>query len=143
LVLWSPITNISQYLRELFRGLVAKEMVHQGVTQVRRNTQDMVAELESGRVIDLMGYEFSPQLYREMVAAEKWPEIPPARHVIWLARPAEEKSATAIVEQWRKSSSRIDFAVLSEPAFWEEFGSAFANRFAEKTLEWLKTPEVQ
>jgi exosortase A-associated hydrolase 2 len=140
LVLWSPVTNLAQYVRELFRGQLAKEMVHQGVTQVRRNTQDMIAQLESGRPVDLMGYEFSPQLYRDLAGAEKWPETPPARHVIWLARPAEEKSASVIVEQWRKSGSRIDFAVLPEPAFWEEFGSTFADRFAAKTLEWLKQP---
>jgi pimeloyl-ACP methyl ester carboxylesterase len=138
LVLWSPVTNLSQYMRDLFRGLLAKEMVHQGVTKVRRTTQAMIAELETERPVDLMGYEFSPQLYREMAVAGKWPETPPGKHVIWLARPAEEKSATAIVEQWRKSGSRIDFAVLPEPAFWEEFGSTFADRFAAKTLEWLK-----
>jgi pimeloyl-ACP methyl ester carboxylesterase len=138
LVLWSPVVNVAQYMKELFRGLLAKEMVHQGETRVRRTTQDMYAELEGGRPVDLMGYEFSSQLYREMAAAGKWPEAPPAKHVIWLARPAEEKSATAMVEQWRKSGSRIDFAVLPEPAFWEEFGSSFADRFAAKTLEWLK-----
>ena len=43
-----------------------------------------------------------------------------------------------IVEQWKKTGSRIDFAVLPEPAFWEEFGSSFADRFAAQTLEWLK-----
>lgn len=138
LVLWSPITNLQQYVRELLRGLLAKEMVHQGVTKVRRNTQDMIAEFDNGRPLDLMGYEFSPQLYREMMAAQKWPDAPPAKHVIWLARPTEEKSASAIVEQWKKSGSRVDFAVLPEPAFWEEFGSSFADRFAAKTLEWLK-----
>ena len=42
-------TNVSQYLRELFRGQLAKEMVHQGVTKVKRNTQDMITDLESGR----------------------------------------------------------------------------------------------
>ena len=138
LVLWSPVTNAAQYMKDLFRGLLAKEMVHQGATRVRRTTGDMYAELEAERPVDLMGYEFSPQLYKEMASAGKWPEIPPARHVIWLARPTEEKSATVIVEQWKKSGSRIDFAVLPEPAFWEEFGSTFADRFAAKTLEWLK-----
>jgi pimeloyl-ACP methyl ester carboxylesterase len=138
LVLWSPITSMSQYVRDLFRAQLTKEMVHQGATRVRHNTKDMIAELESEQQVDLMGYEFSPQLYREMDAAGKWPETPPARHVIWLARPAEEKSATAIVDQWKKSGSRIDFAVLPEPAFWEEFGSRFADRFAARTLEWLK-----
>lgn len=138
LVLWSPVTNISQYMRELFRGQLAKEMVHQGVTKVRRNTQHMIAQLESEQPLDLMGYEFSPQLYRDMAAAAKWPETPPAKHVIWLTRPAEEKSAIVIVEKWKKSGSWIDFAVLPEPAFWEEFGSKFADRFAAKTLELLK-----
>jgi uncharacterized protein len=138
LVLWSPVTNISQYMRELFRGQLTKEMIHQGATKVRRNTQDMIAEFEAERSVDLMGFEFSPQLYREMAAAGKWPEMPPAKHVIWLARPTEEKSASVIVEQWKKSSSRIDFAVLPEPAFWEEFGSVFADGFAAKTLELLK-----
>jgi pimeloyl-ACP methyl ester carboxylesterase len=138
LVLWSPIINLQQYVRELLRGQLAKEMIHQGVTKVRRNTKDMIAELESGRPLDLMGYELSPQLYREMAAGVKWPDTPPAKHVIWLARPTEEKSATAMVEQWKKSDSRIDFAVLPESAFWEEFGSSFADQFAAKTLQWLK-----
>jgi hypothetical protein len=84
-----------------------------------------------------MGYEFSPKLYREMASAGRWPETPPARQVIWLARPAEEKSAVAIIDQWKKSSSQIDFAVLPEPAFWEEFGSAFADRLDLKTGEVL------
>ncbi|MGC2193643.1 MAG: hypothetical protein WA628_03135, partial [Terriglobales bacterium] len=112
--------------------------VHQGATRVRRTTADMYAELEAGRSVDLMGYEFSSQLYREMASTGRWPETPPAKHVIWLARPSEEKSAAVIVEQWKKTGSRIDFAVLPESAFWEEFGSSFANRFAAKTLEWLK-----
>ena len=138
LVLWSPVINLGQYMKELFRGLLAKEMVHQGATRVRHTTGDMYADLESGRPVDLMGYEFSSRLYKEMASAGEWPEMPPARHVIWLARPAEEKSATVIVEQWRKSGSRIDFTVLPEPAFWEEFGSTFADRFAAKTLECMK-----
>jgi hypothetical protein len=138
LVMWSPITNIQQYMRELFRTQLANEMVHHGVIQVRRNTQDMILDLENGRSIDLLGYQFSPQLYRQMVAAWQWPEKSPAKHTLWLARSTEEKSASAIVNRWKASGSRVDFTVLPEPAFWEEFGSAFADRFAANTLDWLK-----
>ncbi|HEY7616796.1 MAG TPA: alpha/beta hydrolase [Terriglobales bacterium] len=138
LILWSPIISISQYLRELVRAQLAKEMVHQGATSVRRTTNDMLTELKSAGSMDLLGYEFSHQLYREMITEWNWPETPPAKHIIWLSRPAEAKSATPIVEGWKHSRSRIDFAVLPERAFWEEFGSAFADQFATTTLDWLQ-----
>jgi uncharacterized protein len=138
LIMWSPITNLQQYMRELFRAQMAKEMVHQGLTRVRRNTEDMILDLESGRSIDLLGYEFSPQLYGQMAAQWEWPEKAPAKHTLWLARATEEKKASVIVERWRASGSRVDFTVLSEPAFWEEYTSVFPGRFASATVDWLK-----
>ena len=138
LVMWSPITNTHQYMRELFRAQLANEMVHHGSTQVRRNTQDMISDLESGRSIDLLGYEFSPQLYRQMAAQWEWPEKAPAKHTLWLARTTEEKNASVIVDRWKASGSRVDFTVLPEPAFWEEYTSVFPGRFAASTVDWLK-----
>jgi alpha/beta superfamily hydrolase len=138
LVMWSPIINIQQYMRELFRAQLAKEMIRNGLTQVRRNTQDMILDLESGRSIDLLGYEFSPQLYRQMATGWEWPEKAPAKHILWLARPTEEKNASFIVDCWKASGSRVDFTVLPEPAFWEEYTSVFPGRFAASTVDWLK-----
>jgi alpha/beta superfamily hydrolase len=138
LVMWSPITNIQQYMRELFRAQLAKEMVQRGLTRVQRNTQDMILDLKSGRSIDLLGYEFSPQLYRQMASRWKWPDKAPAKHILWLARTTEEKDARVIVDRWKASGSRVDFTVLPEPAFWEEYTSVFPRRFAASTLDWLK-----
>jgi alpha/beta superfamily hydrolase len=138
LMMWSPITNVQQYMRELFRAQLAKEMVHQGLTRVQRDTQDMILDLESGRSIDLLGYEFSPQLYGQMATRWEWPEKAPAKHILWLARTAEEKKASVIVDRWKASGSRVDFKVLPEPGFWDEYTSVFPGRFAASTLDWLK-----
>ena len=138
LVMWSPITNIQQYMRELFRAQIAKEMVHNGLTRVQRDTQDMIMDLESGQSIDLLGYEFSPQLYRQMASQWKWPEKAPAKHVLWLARTTEEKNASVIVDRWKASGSQVDFTVLPEPAFWEEYTSVFPGGYAASTIHWLK-----
>jgi uncharacterized protein len=140
LVLWSPVLDMSHYLRDLFRTQLSKEMVVQGANQVKRNTKDMIAQLESAKSIDLLGFDFSLQLYKEMSEPWKFPETAPAKHVIWLARPTEEKNAKAIAERWREAGSRVDFAVWPEPAFWEEYGSSFADRFASDTLKWMKEP---
>jgi len=138
LVMWSPITNIHQYMRELFRAQLTNQMVHHGLTRVRRNTEDMILDLEHGQSIDLLGYEFSPQLYRQMAAGWEWPEKAPARHTLWLARTTEEKTASVLVDRWQASRSRVDFTVLPEPAFWEEYTSVFPGSFAATTLGWLK-----
>ncbi len=136
-VLWSPIVNLQQYFRELLRLRLTKELVHQQAAQVKITAKDMIRELEAGRSIDLLGYEVSPDLYRQMSVRPSWPEQPPAANVLWVARPPEESRAVAVAETWRGRGSQVDLRVLAEPVFWEDFSSALPHQFMDVSFRWM------
>jgi uncharacterized protein len=137
LILWSPIINLRRYFRELLRLRLTKEMVHQKADRVRLTANDMIAELEAGRTIDIVGYDIAPEFYRQMSASETWAEQPPAPRVLWVARPQEESLASPVVERWRKHGGHVDFLALPDPVFWEDFSSGMPEKFAQATLRWM------
>jgi pimeloyl-ACP methyl ester carboxylesterase len=133
-VLWSPLTNLRHYFRELLRSQVTSDAIHRSRT---RSTEQMIADLEAGRNVDVWGYELSAGLYHQMKAMQVLPDTPPARHVLWLARPTEEAGAAPIVKRWQELGSQVDFRILPEPVFWENPGNAVPERFATATVQWL------
>jgi pimeloyl-ACP methyl ester carboxylesterase len=134
LALWCPVTSLRPYFRELLRSQVTADAVHRSR---KRSTQQMIADLEAGRSVDVWGYELSPGLYRQMVAMQALPHTPPARRVLWLVRPPDEAAAAPVVKRWRDLGSRVDFQVIPETAFWEYPGSIVPERFATATVQWL------
>ena len=134
LVLWCPVTNLRQYFRDILRSQVTADAVHRSL---KRSTDQMIAELEAGRTVDVWGYELSPSLYRQMTSMQALPETPPARKILWLARPAEEAAAAAVVKRWQGMGSQVDFQVIRETAFWEYPGNTIPEKFATATTEWL------
>jgi len=134
LALWCPVTSLRHYFRELLRSQVTADAVHRSRT---RSTQQMIADLEAGRNVDVWGYELSPSLYRQMAAMPALPEAPPARNVLWLVRPADEAAAAPVVKRWQDSGSHVDFRVVAETAFWEYPGNTVPERFAAATVQWL------
>lgn len=134
LVLWCPVTSLGKYFRELLRSQVTADAVHRSRM---RTTGQMIADLEAGRNVDVWGDELSPGLYRQMAAMQALPDTPPARNVLWLVRPADEKAAVPIVERWKGLGSYVDFQVIPETAFWEYPGSGVPERFATATVKWL------
>jgi len=133
-VLWSPLTNLRHYFRELLRSQVTSDAIHRSRM---RSTEQMIADLEAGRNIDVWGYELSAGLYRQMKAMQALPDTPPARQVLWLARPTEEAGAAPVVKRWQGLGSEVDFRVLPEPVFWENPGNGVPEHFATATMQWL------
>ena len=133
-VLWCPVTGLRHYFRELLRSQVTADAVHRSRM---RSTQQMIADLEAGRNVDVWGYELSPGLYRQMAAMQALPDAPPARNVLWLVRPADEAAAAPVVKRWQNLGSHVDFQVIPETAFWEYAGNAVPERFAAATVQWL------
>jgi Serine aminopeptidase, S33 len=134
LVLWCPVTSLRHYFRELLRSQVTADAVHRSRM---RSTQQMIADLEAGRSVDVWGYELSPGLYRQMAAMQALPDTPPARNVLWLVRPADEAAAVPVVKRWQGLGSRVDFQVIPETVFWEYPGNTVPERFASATVQWL------
>jgi exosortase A-associated hydrolase 2 len=138
LLLWCPVTNLRHYFRELLRSQVTADAVHRSR---RRSTQQMVADLEAGKSVDVWGYELYPSLYRQMAAIQALPDAPPARNVLWLVRPADEAAAAPVVKRWQGLGSHVDFQVIPETVFWEYPGNAVPERFARATIQWLSQIE--
>jgi len=137
LVLWSPVVQPKQYCRDLLRMLLTKELVHQQTEQVRVTTRTLVEELESGRAVDIMGYDMSSEFYRQMYANPSFPEQPPASDVLWLTRLREGGSATSVAGNWKASSNNVELQSLDGPAFWEDWEFGFPENFARATSAWL------
>ena len=138
LMLWSPVISMRQYVRELLRQQLAKELVHQQVERVRMTTQNMISELEAGRSLDLIGGEFSAELYRQMDADPQWPGRPSAPHVLWLGRPRERNQAAGIVDSWRQRGVGAEFGLLEESPFWESGAGRFPETFTKASVAWLE-----
>ena len=137
LVLWCPLINLQRYFHDLLRLQLTKEAVHQRRSRIQRTTRQMVEELQAGNNVDIFGYELSPELYRQMIAVSSWPQTPPARQILWLARPDEQRSAAETIERWRSFGSKIDFETIAEPIFWEDDSSWLPEKFAARTVQWL------
>jgi alpha/beta superfamily hydrolase len=141
MVLWSPVVNLRLYFRDLLRMRISKEVMHLGADRVRVTAKDLTSELEAGRTIDLLGYETSAELSRQMTSSETWPVEPPARDVLWLGPSSGKAQAEAIASRWRDRGSHVDLRTFREPAFWEDFSLDFPHQSAELTLEWMGRQE--
>jgi exosortase A-associated hydrolase 2 len=138
LLLWSPILNLRQCMRELLRLRLTKELVHQQYDHVRVTTQSMMSELDAGRPVDIVGYELSPSFYEQMVSHSSWPERQPAGEVLWLGRQREQAQGMPMVERWRSQGGQLEAQFLNEIAFWEENSpSLFPRLFMDVSYAWL------
>ena len=137
MLLWSPVTDLRQYLRELLRTRLTAELIHLKADQVRFTTRQMVGEFEAGRSVDILGYEFSPELYKQMTLAPAWPAHPPSPKALWLSRVSERLQLVSLPADWSKEGGTTSMQFLPEVPFWEEFSSVFPGKFAGASEEWL------
>lgn len=135
LILWSPILDLRQYSQVLLRLRLTKDMVHQQPSGTKTTTQEMLQDLESGRSVDIMGYDLCAEFYRQMNSAQPWPRVP-ATEVLWLGRPAEQGQVAPILEGWKSQGCKADVRFLREPGFWED-RMAFPRQFAATSYQWL------
>jgi alpha/beta superfamily hydrolase len=137
MVLWSTLINLRLYLRDLLRLRMTKDMVHLKEDRVRVTAKELTAELDAGRSIDLLGYETSPELYRQMTANESWPDEPPAPEVLWMGLPSEQARVEGIASAWKARGCKVDLQAFRERIFWEDFSSDFPHQFAESSIAWM------
>lgn len=137
LILWSPITDSQQYFRNLLRTRLTADLIHRRAHEVKVTTQSMVEEFQEGRCVDVLGNQFSPELFHQMTAGPLWPEQPPAPSVLWLSRPADGAQSTALTQKWTGSGGKVQFQLLPEAPFWEQLSRVFPEKFAATSETWL------
>jgi len=137
MLMWSPITDLRQYIRDLLRTRLTAELVHLKADRVRVTTRNMIDDFEAGRTVDVLGYEFSPALYRQMTLTPPWPAQPPAPKALWLARVSERTQLASVPGDWTREGGKVTAQFVPELPFWEEFSSVFPAKFARASEEWL------
>jgi exosortase A-associated hydrolase 2 len=137
LMLWSPITNPRHYFRNLLRMRLAADVIYMQVDQVKTSTQHMVDDFEAGHSVDVLGNEFSPELYRQMTAGFSWPEQVPPLEILWLSRLAEEAQSAPLAKKWTESGLNVDSQFLPEAPFWEALSRICPQKFVAASESWL------
>jgi len=137
LLFWSPITDLRQYFRDLLRMRLTMELVHLKPDKVKFTTKSMVEDFEAGRSVDILGYEFSPEFYRQMTGGPSWPKTLTAPKVLWLSRVAEKGQMASVPQNWTTESNSVGIQFLPELPFWEDFSSVFPSKFASASEAWL------
>jgi hypothetical protein len=97
----------------------------------------MTAALEEGRSIDIVDYELSPALYREMTTLTPWSAPPPAKRVLLLSRPLDDGEAATEPAEWERAGASVTRAVHKVPVFWEDFTGGMPPEFTETTKRWI------
>jgi len=142
-VFWSPVINLRQYCRDLLRLRVTTDMVQLRTDQVKVTTKDLTAQLESGRTVDVIGYDISPDFYRQMTANMSWPDDPPAPDVLCVGLPSETGQVEKAVAPWKSRACRVDVAAFRAPVFWEDFSLDFPHKFAESSIAWMERESAE
>lgn len=137
LILWSPVLNLPLYFRDLLRLRVAKDMVQLKTNQVKVTAKDLTSRLESGHPIDVLGYEISPKLYRELTAFSAWPDSLPASRVLCLGLPSEQRAIEGAAKSWSERGCSVRTQTYRAPVFWEDFSSDFPHDFAQSSITWM------
>ena len=137
LLLWSPITSSRQYFRSLLRMRLTAELIYLQTREVKTTTERMVEEFQAGRSVDILGNEFSAELFHQMTAALSWPERVSTPRVLWLSRPADGPQPASLAQKWVSPGCKAECQCLPEAPFWEELSRIFPERFAKASEAWL------
>jgi exosortase A-associated hydrolase 2 len=141
LVLWEPVTDGAEYVRTILRS----NLMHQ-MTRHRRVVEDreaLIARLDRGESVNVEGYEFGGDLYRELSALRLDPRRPPATRANLLVRISGREAPPCddlqpLVEGW--AGTRLE-SVVEEP-FWREIRSFYARagNLFDATARWMGPP---
>jgi pimeloyl-ACP methyl ester carboxylesterase len=139
LLVWDPLPSGREYLMQLLRSNLAKQMARDG--KAPRTRQALIQALEAGETVLVDGYGISRVLYRELIALEL-PALLEALECPALLIAAEEgppKGSTARRTQ-AAVRANIEHASAREPAFWRESKELCrcAPNMTAVSMQWLE-----
>ena len=140
LVLWSPLTNGKQYVKELLRINLTTQLTAYG--KILRDRDALVEALGRRETVNVDGYEMSLAMHDELTAIDA-----PATAMLFQGRclvvnidpspePRPRADLTALASLYFCGEM---ISVLEEP-FWKEIETLYesAPRLSEATIDWLR-----
>ena len=139
LLVWDPLPSGHEYLMQLLRSNLAKQMARDG--KAPRTRQALIQALEAGETVLVDGYGIGRVLYRELVALElpALLELLECPALLIAAEEGPPKGSTA-PRALAAGRANIQHASAREPAFWRE-SKELCRRAPNMTaisMQWLE-----
>jgi exosortase A-associated hydrolase 2 len=115
LLLWQPVCQGAQYLRQFLRLKVASDALEQNAGA---GVNAMLQSLRKGLALEIAGYRLSPAL-AEAVGTLDLAALRPAMPVHWIEiGPQCPPAAQRIMDAWQTAGTKLKFNLVDGPPFW-------------------------
>ncbi|MGQ9661283.1 MAG: alpha/beta fold hydrolase [Kiritimatiellia bacterium] len=140
LTLWEPILKGSDYLQELFRKKLIKEMMTTGSGRTTKTR--ILRELSQGRAVDLDGYALSATLYHDLTRLELGTRITELNVPTLFLHFAPGGRQSPDIDRLRTAISQANLPAevytIPEQPFWNSIGVVQSPEAIRVTVEWLQ-----
>jgi exosortase A-associated hydrolase 2 len=139
LILWAPIVDGTRYMQDLLRTNLTTQLA--AYKEIRQDRADLVAVMESGRTVNIDGYEMALPLYAQAssVKLAGHPKAFGGPCLIAQVDPQPGRSAPDLQQLAATYPQAMVTAVQEEP-FWKEILRWYdeAPNLSAATLQWLE-----
>jgi exosortase A-associated hydrolase 2 len=120
LILWQPVLDGGLFLNQFLRIKLASEMLSDG--QSKSGTKALLAELESGRPVEIGGYALSAEMARELTV-RKLMSMSPGCPITWIEVGTQESgqlgpASQRVAESWRGAGRTVNARTVKGDPFW-------------------------
>jgi len=136
-ILWEPVLDGGDYIKQELRRSLTREMVTFGKN--RQSRADLLADLDSGKPVDLDGYSLSARLYSDLQALDlaRIDAAPKPCLVLNVThRDTLSSGLSRLEETWGPD---VAFESVTLQPFWSLVGYIDPAPAIEKTRTWLNT----
>jgi exosortase A-associated hydrolase 2 len=137
LILWDPVVNGAQYMQELLLSNLATQSAVYG--EIRQTREELSAQMQSGGIVNIEGYELGRTLFNEVnalsLAGEK--RFQGKCLIAQIGRAVQKPKKD--LEVLRASYVNAELALVAEEPFWKEIKTFYprADNLFAATLEWF------
>ena len=139
IVLWEPIINGSNYMKEMIRiNLSTQAWVYK---EIRHNTESLVQMMKEGKTVNIDGYEMSWPLYEQCAAIDLLnPKQPFMGKTLLVQLSRKEGDISRPFKSLKDRMGNCEAFLAVEEPFWKEikFYYARAENLFQTTLKWLE-----
>jgi len=136
LLLWEPLIEGERFIQDALRANLTTQMATLGEVKVTR--EQLVAEMQAGRAVNIDGYDLGYELYSQIGAIDLLRESPSARDLLVVGISRTKRPGKSLARFVEQTGAHLEFAV--EEAFWREIKVFYdkADALSDVSLRWLQ-----
>jgi exosortase A-associated hydrolase 2 len=140
LVLWQPVANGQTYLKQFLRIRFAADLAEGGDGQ---DTKALMAELESGKSVEVAGYDLAPAMAKSIEAVKLGPlGLAAKTAVTWFEVAGQDGAALSpatarIVAEWQGAGIEVVAKTVGDQPVWQLQARVEMTNFVRAAVEAL------